>query len=879
MKNAQPSAISLKDYKVPPFLIDETDLKVELGEQSTRVFSTLKCRKNPKSNEQYSELELNGVDLELISLAIDGKTLQSAQYRLENENLIILNVPDQFVLSCETRIYPQKNTCLEGLYKSSGMFCTQCEAEGFRRITFYLDRPDVMSKFTTSIIADRTAFPVLLSNGNKIDSGELEEGRHYAVWEDPFPKPCYLFALVAGDLVEVSDTFKTMSGRQVDIKMYVESKNRLKCDHAIASLKHAMRWDEEVYGREYDLDIFMIVAVDAFNMGAMENKGLNIFNSSCVLANSETATDATWQRIEAIVAHEYFHNWSGNRVTCRDWFQLSLKEGFTVFRDASFSADMNSASVKRIEDVNLLRTAQFSEDSGPMAHPIRPDSYIEISNFYTLTIYEKGAEVVGMIKTLIGENAFRAGSDLYFLRHDGQAVTTEEFVKAMEDASGVDLSQFRLWYSQAGTPHVQVIDEYDSKTGVYRLKMKQSCPPTPGQTKKLPLLIPIGIGLLDEQGQELPLSLSGKPLDSSLLTLTESEQVFEFDGLSSKPTPSLLRGFSAPVKLHFDYRREQLCHLAMYDTDQFNRWNAGQLLAQSIILQLMKQESNDAIEEEDLLVNIYQSVLQDDSLDDAIKAKMLMMPSEAYLIEILENVDVDAVHQSRSALLARITQRLKELITETYQKLKAVDEYKADFPSMAKRELKNALLGMLLHAGVDESAMLAWEQFKQANNMTDEAGALKALVNSHFVSQREQALCEFYEKWKDDVQVMELWLSIQCGSPTMGQLSHIKLLTDDPVFDIANPNKVRSVIGAFCNQSLVNFHEVNGTGYRFLADNVIELNKLNPQIASRLVLPLTHWAKFEVSRKSLMKLELERILRESDLSKDLFEVVSKSLKS
>jgi len=877
MSCAQPKTTYLKDYQVPSFLVDKTILKFELEKSATLVNSQLHIRRNPASLDKSDSLVLQGVDLELISLLIDNKAVPASQYHINGGNLTLSDVPEQFVLTCETQIYPQKNTCLEGLYQSSRMYCTQCEAEGFRRITFYPDRPDVMSHFTTTIVADKALYPVLLSNGNNVESGDLDGGRHFVTWQDPFPKPSYLFALVAGDLVCVDDSFRTVSGRNVIIKMYVDAKNSEKCNHALASLKRAMRWDEKAYGREYDLDIFMIVAVDDFNMGAMENKGLNIFNSSCVLANTATATDATWQRIEGIVAHEYFHNWSGNRVTCRDWFQLSLKEGFTVFRDSSFSADMNSAAVKRIENVNMLRTAQFAEDAGPMAHPVRPASYIEISNFYTLTIYEKGAEVVGMLKFLLGDVLFRKGCDLYFQRHDGQAVTTDDFVVAMEEVSGLDLTQFRLWYSQAGTPVIEVSDHYNAAKKQYSLHFKQSCPPSPGQNKKSPFHIPVAMGLLNDKGNDINLVCQGKALDSGVLHLTEESQSFTFDKVVAPPTPSILRGFSAPVKLHFCYTTEQLRHLATQDSDQFNRWNAGQGLAQSIIEQLVANPGV-PLEEESCLVDVYQSVIEDPELDGSIKSKMLQVPSEAYLIELAGIADVDNIHKARAGLIYRVVSRLSELFLAKYDALQADVPCRTDFNAMALREFKNTLLFMMCQAGISEALPRVQNQLASATNMTDEAGALRALANSPFEKERVAALAAFYQKWKKDAQVVEQWLSLQCGSPVTGTLAHVKTMLSHPVFDMKNPNKVRSVIGAFCNQSLIHFHKTNGEGYQFLADNVIELNALNPQIASRLITPLTHWKKFDINRQNLMKCQLDRILGLPDLSGDLFEVVSKSLK-
>src|SRR5690554_1497268 len=665
MRTDQPQTIHLSEYRAPAHLVDQVDLRFELFEDGARVHSTLSVRRNPDAPGQPGPLYLHGDSLKLESVALDGMQLEAGAYDDRGEALVVPEVPDAFELQVVTWIEPQNNTRLEGLYKSSGMFCTQCEAEGFRCITYYPDRPDVMARFRTRIEADKTAYPVLLSNGNPVEQGELPDGRHYVTWEDPFPKPAYLFALVAGDLTEKKDHFVTGSGRRIDLRMYVEPRNAHKCDFALGALKRSMRWDEEVYGREYDLDIFMIVAVDDFNMGAMENKGLNIFNSSCVLASQETATDATFQRIESIVAHEYFHNWSGNRVTCRDWFQLSLKEGFTVFRDAQFSADMGSPTVKRIEDATLLRTAQFAEDAGPMAHPVRPASYMEISNFYTLTIYEKGAEVVRMLHNLLGEELFRKGSDLYFERHDGQAVTTDDFVKAMEDASGRDLTQFRLWYDQAGTPVLTVSDDYDSERGVYSLKIQQAIPDTPGQTNKKPQHIPFALGLLGAEGEALPLRLVSTEDAASapterVLELTEASHTFEFHGLTQKPVPSLLRHFSAPVRLVYPWSREQLVFLMSHDPDGFNRWDAGQRLAVDVIQSLV--DSSGAVDIDSRLVEAYRTLLADRTLDQALVAKMLHLPSEAYLIELADSPDMAAIHRTREQVLSHLATSLRDEI-------------------------------------------------------------------------------------------------------------------------------------------------------------------------------------------------------------------------
>ena len=693
MKDAQPRTIFLKDYQAPDYWIDRTDLTFDLFEDHALVTSVLSMRLNESVNEAASslpDLVLHGEDLDLVSLFVNKQELESDQYRLAKGSLTVPVSETQFELTVVTRIRPQENTSLEGLYKSNGMFCTQCEAEGFRKITYYLDRPDVMSVFTTKVIASQARYPVLLSNGNAIDRGELENDRHYVTWEDPFKKPSYLFALVAGDLEMVEDSFKTQSGRDVTLQIFTESHNIHKCDHAMVSLKKAMTWDENVYGREYDLDIFMIVAVDHFNMGAMENKGLNIFNTSCVLASPETATDGAYQRIEAIVAHEYFHNWSGNRVTCRDWFQLSLKEGFTVFRDAEFSSDMNSRGVKRIQDASLLRTAQFAEDAGPMAHPVRPESFIEISNFYTLTVYEKGCEVVRMIHTILGAETFRQGTDLYFDRHDGQAATCEDFVKAMEDASGVDLTQFRRWYSQAGTPVLTITDDYDERTGEYHLTIAQSCPATPGQETKAPFHIPVGLALLDQNGQLLPLNAAGDT--EQVLAVKQAEETFTFQGCSSKPVPSLLRHFSAPVRVQYNYSKDDLVFLMKHDTDSFNRWDACQRLGVTAIEQLVEQPDSPVDQQ---LIDAFGVVLSDTSLDLAVKAEMLRLPSEASLAEQADVIQPLAIVAARRAVRKAIAQAHRDAFKALYESLNHERDYRPEAAHIAERQLKNTCLSYL----------------------------------------------------------------------------------------------------------------------------------------------------------------------------------------
>lgn len=882
MRTDQPKTIYLKDYQQPDYWIDETHLTFELFDDHALVHSRLSLRLNQsKPQGQRPPLVLDGQQLELISVALDDQTLGEQDYQLDADSLTLYPANDTFDLAITTRIHPRDNTALEGLYQSGSMFCTQCEAEGFRKITYYLDRPDVMSRFTTTVIADRGDYPVLLSNGNPIASGDNPEGRHWVTWEDPFPKPAYLFALVAGDLCLIQDSFTTMSGRQIDLRIYVEPENREQCGHAMDNLKRSMRWDEQVYGREYDLDIFMIVAVNDFNMGAMENKGLNIFNSSCVLAHPDTATDMAFQRVEAVVAHEYFHNWSGNRVTCRDWFQLSLKEGFTVFRDAEFSADMNSRTVKRIEDVGFLRANQFAEDAGPMAHPVRPDSFIEISNFYTLTVYEKGAEVVRMLHTLCGEEGFRKGTDLYFDRHDGQAVTCDDFVKALEDANGLDLAQFKRWYSQGGTPRLNVQSHYDAGTGRFSLHFAQSCPPTPGQAEKQPFVIPVRMALLDGQGRELPLQLEGE-VDGrgseTVLQVTEAEQVFTFTGLTEEPLPSLLRGFSAPVKLHYPYTRDDRVFMAKHDPDGFNRWEAAQSLAVDVLQGLVDLRQAGRPPRLDLrLLDVFHAALTDETLEPAMVSEMLRLPSEAYLVELAMEADVDAIHEMRGWVRRELALALAPQFWEVFRRVDVREPYSATAEAMGRRSLKNTLLGYLMETGSQEALSICVRQFVEADNMTDRQAALVMLVNSPHGEQSNAALATFAERWADYPLVMDQWFSIQASASQPGGLERVKALMEHPAFTLRNPNKVRALLGAFANQNLVNFHRADGAGYRFLADQIITLNGMNPQIASRLLTPLTRWRKYDAARQALMRGELSRIMGSPELSPDVYEVVSKSL--
>lgn len=881
MKDSQPEAIFLKDYQAPDYWIDQTNLNFDLFEDYTLVTSVLGIHRNldKKSDKQQEgrppDLVLVGDDLELVAVEIDGKLFLN--FKVDDGFLTIFSPKKNFILKTVCRIKPQENTSLEGLYKSNGMFCTQCEAEGFRKITYYLDRPDVMSRFTTRITADKIAYPVLLSNGNDIEHGELDDGRHYVIWEDPFKKPCYLFALVAGDLQYVQDHFTTMSGRKVALRLFTEAHNIDQCDHAMISLKKSMKWDEDVYGREYDLDIFMIVAVDRFNMGAMENKGLNIFNSACVLASPETATDARFQRVEAVVAHEYFHNWSGNRVTCRDWFQLSLKEGFTVFRDSEFSADMNSRGVKRIEDVNVLRTAQFAEDAGPMAHPIRPESYIEISNFYTVTVYEKGAEVVRMIHGILGSENFRKGSDLYFERHDGQAVTCEDFVKAMEDASGCDLGQFRRWYSQAGTPVLTVSDEYDEEKKQYQLIIEQSCPSTPGQKKKLPFHIPVRIGLVDGEGDDVPLNEAG---DADLvLDVKQEKEVFIFEDIEERPLPSILRGFSAPVRVKYGYSRNDLLFLMENDSDQFNRWDASQRLASGVIDEMVAaMEQGRECCPDASLIRVFGTIISDEYLDLAMKAEVLSLPSEASLAEQSVEVYPQFIHRARLQVKGAIAEANKAALEDLWRSLSIDKPYRPEAEDIAERTLKNITLSYLTSLENKGMLALAEQQYHGASNMTDRFAALASIINAGCQNQEliDEVLADFFERYQYDTNVMDQWLSVQASSPSLGTLEHILTLMQHEIFDATSPNKLRSVLGGFAG-NMKQFHRVDGLGYEFLSDQLLDLDKKNPQIASRLMTPLTRWRKFEPGCRKRMRKALQRIKATSGLSSDVYEIVTKSL--
>jgi aminopeptidase N len=885
--SSQPETIYLKDYQRPAYKTVETSLIFDIHDGHTVVENRMRLERHDAQGE--GTLQLNGEQLELVSVAVDGVVLAGNEYQMTSESLTLQDLPQACEIAIVTRIQPEQNTALEGLYKSGTMYCTQCEAQGFRKITYYQDRPDVLSVFTTTVQADAAAYPVLLANGNLVADELIADGRRRVRWHDPFPKPSYLFALVAGDLALLADEFTTASGRKVALQIYSEPHNIGQCDYAMDVLKRSMSWDERVFGREYDLDVFMIVAVEDFNMGAMENKGLNIFNTSCVLAAPDTATDAAYQRVEAVVAHEYFHNWSGNRVTCRDWFQLSLKEGFTVFRDAEFSSDMNSRAVKRIEDVGFLRAVQFAEDSGPTAHPIRPASYIEISNFYTTTVYEKGAEVVGMLRTILGAERFRAGSDLYFDRHDGSAATTDDFLAAMTEVSDIDLTQFKRWYEQAGTPLLKVHSDWAADT--LTLRISQSCPSTPGQRDKEPFHIPVAIGLLDAHGNDLvgenlaydsSAKVELRPESGSLLVhVTEPTVEIRISALRPEPAVSFLRGFSAPVRVEYERKSSTLGFLARHDPDGFARWDALQTL---LVREIQSIQAGEGVTDE--LRDVFSDLLEQaiaapqDAEVKSMLATLLTLPDEAYLFTEFADIDVDAVCDAR-ALLGR------ELATHAQPRWHALYDananasgpHRSDATSMARRALRNVSLRYLAAclAG-DELQQLLGSHYHQADNLTDRRAALVEIVNAADLDDafRSGVVNGFYERWQDEALVVNVWFSVQAASDRSG-VDAIGELERHPAFDARNPNKLRSVYGVFGQSNHRNFHSMDGSGYELLADRIIGLDSNNPQVAARFLTPLSRWRRYDPRRQDLMRGALERIAGQPHLSKDVFEIVAKSL--
>ena len=880
----QAKTIYLSDYKEPNYWIDHVDLTFELAEEKTRVVSVLQLRKRIAT--EAVPLILMGEQLELGSIKIDGVEQSADTYKVNDTILTLLKLPDDFVLEIETFIKPQENFSLEGLYKSSGNFCTQCEAEGFRKITYFLDRPDVMALFTTTIIADKKKYPVLLSNGNPAEQGNYDDGRHWAKWQDPFKKPCYLFALVAGNLEFIEDHFTTMKGRDVLCRIYVEKHNVDKCDHAMASLKRSMKWDEDTFGREYDLDVYNIVAVDDFNMGAMENKGLNVFNSKYVLAKQDTATDTDFIGIEGVIGHEYFHNWSGNRVTCRDWFQLTLKEGLTVFRDQQFTADMNSAAPKRIDDVNILRMAQFTEDAGPMAHPIQPDAYQEINNFYTSTIYNKGAEVIRMIHSFLGKEKFRQGMDLYFERHDGQAVTTEEFISAMEAVSQVDLQQFRRWYKQAGTPVVSVTEEYNDASNTYNVTLSQATPATPKQKEKLPFHMPVKVSLMNRQAALMSLSIrteDGIDMETettdenvTILNFDQDEQRFEFNNVTEKPVLSIFQGFSAPIKLHFDRSDEELAFCMANEADDFNRWEAGQQLSTRLILSMVERiNNNEGLSLPPYYIDACRQTLNNKKLDKALIARAITLPSLSYVGEMMSVIDVDGIHQAREFIYSQLAKELSNDFLRVYKE-NTQSEFSLSPEDMAKRFLRNQALSYIMYLG-EQGESLALSQYQLADNMTDQMAAFRALV-IHETSSAEKTIDDFYKQWQHDNLVMDKWFTVQATNPNKSTMKKVEKLFDHADFDIKNPNRVRSLLGAFCAANPVCFHDESGFGYRLLGRYIETIDSMNPQIASRLCAPLTRWKRHNAHRQDLMKTELQRLIDLPKLSRDVAEMVEKSIK-
>ncbi len=875
MRTEEPRTIRLSDYRAPDYRISDVALNFALDPVATRVTATSQVT---RTGSPGAPLVLNGEHLKLISVAVDGKPPAASDCKADRETLTLSNLPARFTLEIVTEIEPAKNTALEGLYLSKGIFCTQCEAEGFRRITYYLDRPDNLAVFTTRIEAPKDRFPVLLSNGNPVQKGDLPGGRHFVTWKDPFRKPCYLFALVAGDLGVLRDTYTTLTGRKIDLAIYVEHGNEPRVTYAMDSLKRAMRWDEEKYGREYDLDIFMIVAVSAFNFGAMENKGLNIFNDRLLLASPETATDADYERIESVVAHEYFHNWTGDRVTCRDWFQLSLKEGLTVFRDQSFSEDMRSAPVKRIDDVKTLRMRQFAEDAGPLAHPVQPQSYITIDNFYTATVYEKGAEVIRMLRTLVGDEGYRKATDLYFARHDGQAVTIEDWVKCFEDACGRDLSQFRLWYRQAGTPVVDASGEYDAQKKTYALTLKQSLGATPGQPEKKPMTIPVRLGLHTAGGRALPLTLEGENAvgpEERVLELTKAEERFVFVNVAEPPLLSLGRHFSAPAIFRTPLSRKDRAALMRHDADPFNRWEAGQTLATEILLEMADGAKAGAPRADETYIEAMGEVLARAGDDRAFAAQMLMPPSEGELAMARSPADPDAIHLARTALIRAVARAHEDRIRALYESLQSSAAFAPDAASAGRRALRNALLRYLTAADDEAAAALADNHYRTATNMTDMVAGLAAL--SRMASPKSAAaFAHFHDRFRNDALVLDKWMALQAGSPLPDTAQRVRKLTQNPAFDIKNPNRVRSLIGAFAGNH-VRFHDRDGSGYALVGETLRALDGINPQVAARMAGAFENWRRYDGHRQALMRAELDKALKMPGVSPNMFEVVTKML--
>nr|ELR5114284.1 aminopeptidase N [Providencia stuartii] len=862
-----------QDYQAPDYTISEIDLDFNLDPAKTVVTAVSQVK---RLNANSSTLELHGEDLQLISVEVNGHAW--ADYQEQDSKLVLSSLPESFTLRIVNEISPEKNTALEGLYVSGDALCTQCEAEGFRHITYYLDRPDVLARYTTTITADRQRYPYLLSNGNRIADGILEDGRHWVKWQDPFPKPSYLFALVAGDFDVLRDTFVTRTGREVALELFVDKGNLDRAPWAMQSLKNAMKWDEERFGLEYDLDIYMIVAVDFFNMGAMENKGLNVFNSKYVLAKNETATDKDYLNIESVIGHEYFHNWTGNRITCRDWFQLSLKEGLTVFRDQEFSSDLGSRSVNRINNVKVMRAAQFAEDASPMAHPIRPEKVIEMNNFYTLTVYEKGSEVIRMIHTLLGEEMFQAGIQLYVHRHDGSAATCDDFVQAMEDASNVDLSLFRRWYSQSGTPILTVRDEYFPEKQQYVLHVSQMTPPTADQSEKHPLHIPLDIELYGEDGEVIPLQHLGSPVNS-VLNITQESQSFTFDEVTSRPVPSLLREFSAPVKLDYPYSDEQLAFLMQYASNEFSRWDAAQqLISNYVKINVENYQAGKTLILPEHVIDAFRAVLLSDDIDPALAALILTLPSENEMAESFQIIDPDAIHAVADFIAHQLAVGMADEFLAVYQSIQ-IDGYRVDHQDIAKRALRNVCL-QYIAAGDDQplADKLVYKQFYGADNMTDSLAALTAASESQLPCLAE-LMAEFDERWHHDGLVMDKWFTLQGSRPAADVLETVRSLLNHRSFTMSNPNRVRSLVGAFTSGNPAAFHALDGSGYQFLYEILVDLNTRNPQVASRLIEPLIRLKRFDEKRQNLMRNTLEQLKGLDNLSGDLFEKVTKALES
>lgn len=877
-----PNTIYLSDYLPTDFIVENVHLNFDLHDDETLVRAVLKFKRNPKAKTHATDLRLDGESMELRSIALNGKALTDDRFVVFDDGLLVRDVPDQFDLETLVMIKPQDNTELSGLYKSSGNYCTQCEPQGFRRITYFLDRPDVMTTFTTTITASKTDYPMLLANGNLIEERELEGGRHWVKWEDPSLKPCYLFALVAGSFDLIEDEFVTMSGRKVDLRLYLERGFGDQGQFAMDSLVRSMKWDEEAFGREYDLDIYMIVAVSDFNMGAMENKGLNIFNTKCVLARQDSATDADYTNVERVIGHEYFHNWSGNRITCRDWFQITLKEGLTVLREQLFCEDMTSHAMVRIKSANTIRNVQFAQDSGPMSHPIRPEQYIEINNFYTVTVYEKGSEVIRMVRTFLGKEVFRQAMDEYFRRYDGQAVTTEDFIAVMQEVSGKDLTQFCRWYKQGGTPEVSVKADYDMDKKTLRLTLHQHCSktPGPGQDHKLPYEMPIALGFITSQGEQAT-QLRGEAeatVGTRILDFVEETQIFEFINVEQKPALSLLRDFSAPVKLHYAYSDEELLLLMAEDSDAFSRWDAVQQYFVRMILQGVESyraEGCYTAELDPALVSQWQAMLNDQQQDPQLLSMLLTLPAESYLMQVMPEADVEAVHVVREGIQLALSSACSQQFLDCYQRMghDLSPEYSPS--NMAKRSLKNACLRYLSAQDSDESIEQVKQQFDQAENMTDSLAALSILANIDSGA-REQALLAFKTRWQHEPLVMDKWMMIQAASSLPSTLSTVNSIIASSDFNLLNPNNVRALLGCFA-ANLIHFHASDGSGYEFLADQVIALDPHNRLAASRLCEPLIRWQKMDASRQRLMKQQLQRIVAVEGLSPDVYEVVSAAL--